>query len=310
MLEHAPRLFHRPQSEEGDGVAGDFGFVLALEVAEVLLSPEVADALLAVYAYGAPGGADAGAEFAPVAQAHGFAAVGHRFDHEERVRRQGDDFGGLSQRVLVHFDHFGVAQDVQREFIEAAHISAVDEGRGHEAPEGHEGVLFVGRQGAGGGLALVGGVADHADLQVVRVVPRAGARILPVRGVAQGDFEDPVQLEAQVIGRAPAVAADGFAPFPNFAHAVLAKVEHDVAGLLFQQVPHLAIGLLQGVQGFVPRGDLGVGAPIVFEEVEAPIGESPGVERFVSIGAREARAGAGAGGDVDAGLQALGVEVT
>ena len=96
--------------------------------------------------------------------------------------------------------------------------------------------------------------------------------------------------------RAPALAADLRAPFPDVAHAVLAEVEDDVALLLLQQVAHQRVGLLElrqfrvGVLG----GDLAVGAPVVLQEVEAPIGELLGVLRLVLVGAGEAGAGAAA----------------
>ena len=56
-------------------------------------------------------------------------------------------------------------------------------------------------------------------------------------GVLQGDLEDAVQLEAQVAGGAPALAADLGAPLPDVAHAVLAEVEDDVRGCCLSSSP-------------------------------------------------------------------------
>ena len=59
----------------------------------------------------------------------------------------------------------------------------------------------------------------------------------------------------------------------------------------------------------VAAGFLAVAAPVVLEEIEAPLGELPGILRLVAVAALVARTGPGTRRDVDAGLQALGVDV-
>ena len=113
---------------------------------------------------------------------------------------------------------------------------------------------------------------------------------------------------AEVAGRAPALAADLFAPFPDVAHAVLAEVQDDVARLAFEDVAHQLVRLLQGGPVRV-LDDRAVGAPVVLQEVEAPLGESLRVLFLVLVGADVPAAGQGPGRGVDARLQPLGVDV-
>ena len=79
------------------------------------------------------------------------------------------------------------------------------------------------------------------------------------------------------------------APFPNVAHAVLAKVENDVAIELLEFSPHLLIRLFQMVNGFA-TGFAIVTAPVVFQEIKAPRGKGARVLRLVLPASRETRA--------------------
>ena len=66
------------------------------------------------------------------------------------------------------------------------------------------------------------------------------------------------------------------APLPDVAHAVLAEVEDDVARLALEDLADQPVGLLPGRRG--PGScELTVGAPVVLEEIEAPLGEPLGV---------------------------------
>src|SRR6185436_9206224 len=95
-------------------------------------------------------------------------------------------------------------------------------------------------------------VANPSDLQVVRIVPGARARPDAVLGILEGYFKYPIQFEAQVPGRAPALPANGFAPFPDVSHPVLAKIVDDVPVLLLQQVSHETIRISIYDQGGIP----------------------------------------------------------
>src|SRR5204863_3861569 len=110
---------------------------------------------------------------------------------------------------------------------------------------------------------------------------------------------------ANIAGGAPGVAADFGPPFPNFRAAVLAKtVENRPAGFE-QRVAHF---LINGLHFFI--GVEGAGAaPVVFEIVDAPGGESFGVLLFVAVAAFVAGAGVGTGRRVDADFQAVAVDV-
>ena len=91
-------------------------------------------------------------------------------------------------------------------------------------------------------------VADPADEDVIRVVPRAGMRIGGVPGVAEADAvksrKSRAPFQTQIAGRAPAMA-DFAAPFPDLTHAVLAEVEDDVPIQLLKFIPHLLVRFLE-----------------------------------------------------------------
>src|SRR5678809_1199505 len=120
--------------------------------------------------------------------------------------------------------------------------------------------------------------------------------------ILQCHFENPVQLETQVAGRAPAMAANCFTPLPNVSHAILAKIVDDVPVLLFQQVPHETIRISIHVEGrtsvakarvirrgrLLAVGNLAVGTPIVFQEIKTPIRELLRILSLVTKRAREA----------------------
>ena len=92
---------------------------------------------------------------------------------------------------------------------------------------------------------------------------------------------------------------------------VLAQVEHDVARLVFENPAHQAVGSLAARHlGIGPRaGRFAVRAPVVFEEVEAPLDEAGRVLRLVLPGPVEARACEGAWRCVDARLEPVTVDV-
>ena len=75
-----------------------------LEDAQVSLSPQIANELLAVHADVRPLGGDRLGCLPPIAQAHRLAAVLQVLDHEERVGRQRHDAGALAERILVDLD--------------------------------------------------------------------------------------------------------------------------------------------------------------------------------------------------------------
>ena len=84
------------------------------------------------------------------------------------------------------------------------------------------------------------------------------------------------------------------APLPDVAHAVLAEAEDDVPAAVVQGLAHHAIGLDEGLAVGV-RGNVAVGAPVVLEIVDAPLGIGVGVLLLVLPTGREAGAGLGPG---------------
>ena len=91
---------------------------------------------------------------------------------------------------------------------------------------------------------------------------------------------------ADVAGGAPAVAADLGAPLPHVAHAVLAEAVDDVAVDLVERLSHDEVRLLQLGQVGFGLGDLAVGAPVVLQIIEAPLGITLGVLRLVLVAGR------------------------
>ena len=99
-----------------------------------------------------------------------------------------------------------------------------------------------------------------------------------------------------------------FAPLPDVSHSVLAEVEDDVARLLLEDRAHLRVRFLQ-------RGPVGVldhpavRAPVVLEEIEAPLDKLPGVFFLVLVRAHIAPAGQRPGRRVNARLQSQTVNM-
>src|SRR5579862_6603464 len=96
---------------------------------------------------------------------------------------------------------------------------------------------------------------------------RSGAGLVPV--LLRIDAVEAAPTVVDIAGRAPAVAADLRAPLPDVAHAVLAEAVDDIAISLIQSVAHHLVGLLQPLQPVAGR-HIAVGAPVVFQVVDAP----------------------------------------
>ena len=159
------------------------------------------------------------------------------------------------------------------------------------------------------------GVADEADQDVVGVVPAPGPCVLGVFGVLEPDRVEAgkplVLLQAEVARGPPRVPAHFSAPLPHLAHPVLAEVEDDVARLLLEDAAHQAVGSLSARHlGIGPRARrFAVRAPVVLEEVEAPLDEARRVLRLVLPGPVKARAREGARRRVDARFQPQAMDV-
>ena len=152
-----------------------------------------------------------------------------------------------------------------------------------------------GRERRGRGRALP--VGEVAEQQVVGVVPGPGAAEavelvvrVDVEAVLEEGRPDALEGEAQVARGAPAVAADLASPLPDLPHPVLAEVEDDVAGLPLQDRAHLPVRLLERLDARLLAGDLAVRAPVVLQEVEAPLDEARRVLLLVLVRADVARA--------------------
>ena len=164
-------------------------------------------------------------------------------------------------------------------------------------------------------LLDVVGIADIADEDVVGIVPAPRPRVLGVLGVLEPDRVEAgkplVLLQAEVSRGPPGVPADLGAPLPDLAHPVLAEVEDDVARLLLEDAAHQAVGSLPARHlGIGPRARrFAVGAPVVLEEVEAPLREAGRVLCLVLPGPVKARARERARRRVDARFQPQAMDV-
>ena len=184
---------------------------------------------------------------------------------------------------------------------------------GHHAPDREVGAVLAVRH------LIIDAVHRDAvaDFQHVRVVPVAGAGVLPQGLVLVDDLEHALGLPAAasvfVIGRlhgqesgadvarGPPGVADVRGPFPGLAGAPFADAEENGPSGPSQGVAHQGVGAL-GV-------DVVGEAPVVFQIIHAPVGIGDGVLVFVAEAARVAGAGEVAGVAVDAQFQAPRVQV-
>ncbi len=225
----------------------------------------------------------------------------------------------FAERILVDCQHFVVAQEREREVVELVHVAPDEQRRGEEAPEADVGVLFIRRQARGMQVAP----ADLADDEHVRVVPVAG----PGKGRGLVLLETNAAQAApgvgDVPGGAPAIAVHLAAPFPDVAHAILAKAENNVAFLLAQALAHERVGRdklrlpgarrletapVGGGYGIIRRitpllfhfGP--VAAPVVFQIIETPVRVSLRVLHFMVEARRTSAARPRAGRGIKPGL--------
>ena len=180
------------------------------------------------------------------------------------------------------------------------------------------GILFVGAQRS----RTHPSPADPTEDEHVRVGPAAGLGVGGRLILGESDRPDAAPGVVDVARGAPSAAADRGAPFPDLIVPILAETEDDVALLRPQLVTHDLEGMdrIGVVLRTLPdrhavrirdlaAHDLTIAAPIIFQEVVAPLGEGAGVLRLVqpAPGALAARRRTGRG--VDAGLQAAVVDI-
>ena len=242
---------HATEPHEHHAVAGDGGLEAVGERPEVLLPPQVADDPGAGQAQVGPPGGHRRVAVAAVEQADGLRAVFHVLGPDFEVAVLGHAAAGFAERVLIHVDHLVVGQSRPR-VKSSRRVMSPLKMSGAASRHQSETCAYCsfGRERRGRRLALP--VAQVAQQQVVGVVPAARAAELvqllvgiEVEAVAEEGRGDALERAAEVAGGAPAVAADSLAPFPDVAHAVLAEVEDDVAGLPLQDVADQPVRLLQ-----------------------------------------------------------------
>src|SRR5262249_8208282 len=120
---------------------------------------------------------------------------------------------------------------------------------------------------------------DLSDDEHVRVVPAAGTGELLMAGLRKTNSRHARPGVADVAGHAPEIATDFGAPLPDFAVAVLAHAEPELAIESVKHATHQNVWLLIVLELVSAAG---VRAPVVLEIVEAPPGPRAGVLLFVT----------------------------
>src|SRR5208282_6001449 len=101
-----------------------------------------------------------------------------------------------------------------------------------------------------------GSPTDLADHQHVRIVEMARTRVFFMTVLAKTNARHAAPRIPDVARRAPGIAANFRAPFPDVAHAVLAEAEQDVAVHFVERSAHDAIGLLQRSERIISVNDV------------------------------------------------------
>ena len=125
----------RTQSNQDDAVRRYRRLELSFKLTEVFLPPEVADDLLATNAKVRPLRRRGCLDPAAIKQTHSLAAVLYFFGPDFEVAVLAHAVARLAERVLVHFDHFIIAKEAQREIVEPSDVAAQDERRTQQTPE-------------------------------------------------------------------------------------------------------------------------------------------------------------------------------
>ena len=149
------------------------------------------------------------------------------------------------------------------------------------------------------------GHAAVANLQHVRVIPVAAAGVRREPALVESDVGHRFPVVLNIAGGAPEIRAHLRPPRPNIGGAVFAQAVDEGAAAPRQGPAHLLVGRLKvGVMV-----DSGSAAPIVFEIVDSPLGESLRILLLVTVTSLIAATGHRPGRGVDAQLQSTAVNV-
>src|SRR5512140_3909087 len=132
-------------------------------------------------------------------------------------------------------------------------------------------------------------IAQVAQQQIVGIVPATRTSELvelllsvDIKAIAKKRSPDFGEASPKIACRSPSVASDRFAPFPNIPHSVLAEIENDVAVLLSQDFSYQPVRLLQFLPALV-FGDFVIRAPVILQEIEAPLDEALHIHFLVLV---------------------------
>src|SRR5262249_12831653 len=221
--------------------------------------------------------------------------------------------GWFAQRILIHFNDFIVSQKTQSKIIKPGNIATEDQRRGEQTPERDMRVLFVRGEWGRSGLALP--VAKKSKQHVIGIIRPAWTTelvelvaFIDVETVSEDGRGYAFKSLAKVTRGSPTIAANFFAPFPYVAHAVLAEVEDNVAVLVTQNITHLFVRFLQSLTIGI-FGKVAIGTPIVFEEIEAPLGKALSVKFLMLVSANMTGASERAWRRIDSRLQTFCMDI-
>ena len=197
-----------------------------------------------------------------VEDGNGDTTVGQTAHHNEGLPVEVDSLRGDTQRVLIDGNSVRIVEQLQIRRVNFTQISADHEGGTHDGPKGHVGAVFA------------VGHPTVANLQHVRIVPGAGALVaLPEEVDEAGtDHGGPVVLDVR--GSAPHVSDGGF-PGEHREFGLTVDGVHDGTTGLLQCSSHLGVCGLLFLTVFVSV------APVVLQEVVAPLGEDVSILLFV-----------------------------
>ncbi len=220
---------------------------------------------------------------------HGQAAIGKRFAPHLQWPFGVDAIALAPGRVLIERDDLAIEENAAGFGGHIGEVVAGEQGRAQHGPETHVGPVLRPIHAA------------VADLQHVRIVPVAGAGEGAETGLLEADPGHRGVVICDVASGAPGVAADRGTPAPNGLPAAVGEREHNRTAGVDQGVVHGAVDLFHHDAGFlviVAGARLekpGVGAEVIFEEVDTPLRVGVGILLLVAERAFKAGTGLVAG---------------
>ena len=210
----------------------------------------------------------------------------------------------LAEGVLIDIQNVVVGEKGFREGVQTGQVAADQQRRREQAPERNMQNLLVGLQVCGMGIAE----SNNADHQHIGVVPMARASEFLMAVLRRKDAAQAAPVVVNIAGGAPAVTADARAPGPDIRHAVLAQAVEDIPVGGLEGLSHQAVRLHLPLQTFA-RSDVAIGAPVVFQVVDAPGGVGGGILTLMLPACSKIGAGFRARGGVDPDLQSFAMHI-